>query len=1033
MIRRALLAAAAALALAGPVPAQDPPAPPRPAYANAERFVAAWRAKDEAAMAFVRAAPPSVSADPFAIANELFQRHIEGTLRDPPEPGDFLAAARALAERVRDIPIDARLAALVETWAGMGKDDLRREADLFRLYVAADRAGGAERRAERMSFLEQVEPSDGRGTSVSAACCLFLKAGLLGDLGETEASVRAWRESSSFAATIGWTAFEQASLWQAGYLRYRRGDLPAARTFFEEELPIIDARGNPGQRPDTLRWIGVTRAGLGEFDEGIALVAQGAEEARKGGDMFQAAVNLETLSRLNLHVGRYARALQSLDEAQALYDSERARSRLGLASLRQVKGSILSELGRPGDAVEEMREAVAEFDALGYWHEAARARTELGAVLEALGDRAEALALTEKALAVWESNHDVLGASRTREALGALHFAAGRTAEARGCIEKALAAYESMGNRPGVARMCAALAEVLAAGGDSAGAHEAARRALIEVVTVGDRRVEARAMVVLAALRRAASDPGEAITLASVAVERFSSLGWGLAEEDAPRLRREVRAAADLGILAAADLALADPGMASQAAALAFRLAESSRGILLAEGIVNRQALLAANVPADLRDAESAARGCVTTARAVVTALASRTQADGAALETAKKELLEAYKSLEAAVARVRREAYRVAAVVYPKPVPIEEFRAALGPADAAVLYHFTSSRAFALVVTNGEPRLFDLGETAPIAAAAGEWLDLVSVSGSDDEGLAAALYDALLRPLEGALAGKTRLLVSPDGPLAFLPMEALLRLDVPKRERVVERWEVAYIPSATIFQALAADVGAPGNGILAVGDPIYPGEAGAAAPAGSGDAAVRRGGLLRRLPGTAEEVRAIAGLLPAERRNVLVRGKATGAALREALASSKGRLAALHLACHGRVDPERPRLTGLVLSGGEVLTLDDVYRLRVPADLVVLSACETGRGRLLEGEGAMGLARGFFFAGAPRVVVSDWAVSDEATRSLMEAFYRGLLRDGLPAGRALRKAKIDALRSGGPLAHPAHWAAFVLWGAGRE
>ena len=137
-----------------------------------------------------------------------------------------------------------------------------------------------------------------------------------------------------------------------------------------------------------------------------------------------------------------------------------------------------------------------------------------------------------------------------------------------------------------------------------------------------------------------------------------------------------------------------------------------------------------------------------------------------------------------------------------------------------------------------------------------------------------------------------------------------------------------------------------------------------------------------------------------------------------------------MHLACHGHVDLEHPRLTGLVLAGGEVLTLDEIYRLPLRADLAVLSACRSGVGAVVNGEGVIGLVRGFLFAGSPQVVVSNWRVDDAGTSRFMESFYRRMVTGGEPAGRALRAAKLERLRAGGPEAHPFHWASFVLWGA---
>jgi CHAT domain-containing protein len=117
------------------------------------------------------------------------------------------------------------------------------------------------------------------------------------------------------------------------------------------------------------------------------------------------------------------------------------------------------------------------------------------------------------------------------------------------------------------------------------------------------------------------------------------------------------------------------------------------------------------------------------------------------------------------------------------------------------------------------------------------------------------------------------------------------------------------------------------------------------------------------------------------------------------------------------------------VLGGGDVLTLDDVYRLAVPADLAVLSACETGRGSVVRGEGVVGLVRGFFFAGAPSVVVSNWKVPDESTRALMVSFYEKMIVGGRPPGAALRAAKLERLSAGGARSAPHDWASFVLWG----
>jgi CHAT domain-containing protein len=460
----------------------------------------------------------------------------------------------------------------------------------------------------------------------------------------------------------------------------------------------------------------------------------------------------------------------------------------------------------------------------------------------------------------------------------------------------------------------------------------------------------------------------------------------------------------------------------------AFEFAESSRGMLLAEALTNRRALLDANVPEVLADVERRARAAL--ARHQEEARALPRDADRPARLEARRRIDAAYAELEAAQARIQREARHVAEVVFPAPVRLETLRSHLPPDTALLLYQQTRHDAVVVWVRREGAGFLRLGDAESTVSKAEAYRELAMAGREGEPVVARELYDLLLRPAEPHLHGVRRILVAPDGVLALVPFEALLRAEGEARERVLERLEVAYVPSGTVYAALREEAGTPpGRGVLALGDPVYPDERASTDGLASSDADLRGWHNLSRLPATADEVRAVAALFGEGDSTALLRQQATVAGLREALAKRPSRLRALHLACHGYVDTERPRLTGLVLGGGEVLTLDDVYRLRVPADLVVLSACETAGGRLQRCEGVMGLVRGFFFAGTPRVVVSNWKVADDSTRVLMERFYAAMLKKGLAPCAALRDAKLGMLRGGGRDAQPRHWAAFVLWG----
>jgi len=143
-----------------------------------------------------------------------------------------------------------------------------------------------------------------------------------------------------------------------------------------------------------------------------------------------------------------------------------------------------------------------------------------------------------------------------------------------------------------------------------------------------------------------------------------------------------------------------------------------------------------------------------------------------------------------------------------------------------------------------------------------------------------------------------------------------------------------------------------------------------------------------------------------------------------------------VHFATHGLLDSERPELSGIVLSlvdqkgrpQNGFLRLHEVYNLSLPADLVVLSACQTALGREIKGEGIVGLTRGFMYAGAGRVSASLWKVDDAGTAELMRRFYAHMLKENMPAAAALRAAQVE-MAGRGLYRSPYFWAAFVIQG----
>jgi CHAT domain-containing protein len=146
-----------------------------------------------------------------------------------------------------------------------------------------------------------------------------------------------------------------------------------------------------------------------------------------------------------------------------------------------------------------------------------------------------------------------------------------------------------------------------------------------------------------------------------------------------------------------------------------------------------------------------------------------------------------------------------------------------------------------------------------------------------------------------------------------------------------------------------------------------------------------------------------------------------------------------VHIATHGWLDAERPGLSALVFSMVDAqgqpqngfLRANDIYNLKLPAELVVLSACQTGLGKDIKGEGLVGLTRGFMYAGAARVVVSLWNVNDKATADLMTKFYEKMIKQGERPAAALRSAQVEMWKQK-QWQSPYYWAAFTMQGEWR-
>ncbi len=469
----------------------------------------------------------------------------------------------------------------------------------------------------------------------------------------------------------------------------------------------------------------------------------------------------------------------------------------------------------------------------------------------------------------------------------------------------------------------------------------------------------------------------------------------------------------------------------------AFAVAERFRGRIFLSLLARRDLEFGADLPVDL-DRE----------RRELAVQYDRTLQRLAGLSVAAPEAAELRSQLrlmladrDRLVSEIRRRSPRLAALKYPSPLTWAESRTVLDPGTAMLSWSVGSEKTFLFVVIPGKPLTaheIPIGEDAlrqEVDRFTGLLLENANRLGhpplTDLQETGRQLYRQLVAPAEAAIVDQQRLLLVPDGALHLLPFGALVRDLPPGTNTAGRRWQylVEWKPlhsvlSATVYAELRKHrkthpaAGAPL--LAAFGDPVAQG--------------------MPRLPGSAEEVRRIGSFYPGA--EMLL-----GPAATEARVRSVGRRAqVLHFACHGLLDELMPLNSALALTSpaglragqdnGLLQAWEIFEQVRLDAQLVVLSACETSSGRPIAGEGLIGLTRAFQHAGARSVVASLWKVSDRSTAELMVRFHRHL-RQGRPKDEALRAAQVELLsnRAGTTVrdtSAPYHWAAFQLFGDRR-
>ncbi|HEY0406301.1 MAG TPA: tetratricopeptide repeat protein [Pyrinomonadaceae bacterium] len=832
----------------------------------------------------------------------------------------------------------------------------------------------------------------------------------------------------------------------------RLGDLPKALANYQAAVRLWQETENLAKLAIAYNNIGVIYHSFGDSEEAFTNYHNALALHRQLKNERGEANTLDNIGMIYADWGEPLKAQEYFNEALPI--RQRLKEPRGHALTLDNMGFVNYLLGNYQDALGNYQQALPLSRQAQDMQGLAFTLTHIGIVHSASGDPQKALEYYQQALQLQKESEYKLGQAVTLDKIAQAYLLLGDAAKAESFFKEALALWSGLEDRQGEASALYGLALVESARGNLA---EASRKIEQSIVIVENLRTRTSSQQLRATYLASKQSYYELDIDVKMRLHQLNPSGGYMAAALEASERARARGLLDILSEGHADIRQwGDPRLIAQQEELEERLNAIANRLLLLRGAKARPddaALVALEVETLTRDFDL---------------------------------LSNQYEDVQA---RIRTTSPRYAQLMQPQPLGLASVQQLLDDNTLLLEYALGDKRSYLWAVTRSGIEGYQLPARAEIEKAANSLRELLTVYESAKPGesdiqyvkrltASAALYRQhaaelgriVLGPVAAQL-GTKRLVIVADGALQFIPFEALIEPDAPESKTaaatfsahadeaslpsVLLRHEVVYLPSASTLGLARAVARKPAAKSVAVfADPVFessdervsainrkavptqpsPARPGEASRSSTYIDAMGGGLKLDRLRRSLDEANEIISVVPAGSGM-----KATGFGANRALATSAsiGNYRIVHFATHAILNDKRPNLSCLVLSlideqgrpQDGFLRLHDIYNLNLPVELVVLSACRTGIGKEVRGEGLIGLTRGFMYAGAPKVIASLWKVDDEASAVLMKSFYQHLLRERLPAATALALAKKDVMRARDQWRAPYYWAGFVLQG----
>ncbi len=855
-------------------------------------------------------------------------------------------------------------------------------------------------------------------------------------------------------------SWEATTLNNIGRVYDDLGEKQLALKYYNQTLLIDRAVANRRGEATTLNNIGSVYNSLGEKQQALKYYNQALPTLRAVGDGGREATTLNNIGLVYDDLGEKQEALKYYNQALPIFRA--VGDRKGEATTLSNIGSVYNSLGEKQEALKYYNQALPILRAVGDRGREAAILNNIGSVYNSLGENQEALKYYNQALHISGAVGDGTGVATTINNIGTVYNSLGENQEALKYYNQVLPIRRAVDDRQGEATTLNNIGVVYDSLGEKQQALKYYSQALPIFRAVGDKGMEATTLFNMAFLERSQGNLKQAQTQIQAAIEIIEDLRTKIADQ---QLRASYFASVQNYYKFYTDLLMQlhkkDPSKGYDA--LALEVSDRSRARGLIELLTEANIDIKKGIDPKLLAEETSLQWQINAQEKLLSELASKKETPEQVLTNTKQKIQDLLKQQRELEVKIRANNLEYADLKYPQPLTLKQIQQALDKDTLLLQYSLGEERSYLWAVTPDSLYSYELPKRQQIDKAAKNLYDnylknpgYQGVSPEETAKAANELSQLILKPVADKL-GQKRLVIVGDEALQYIPFAALTTstksADGSDYQPLVVNHEIISLPSASTIAILRKQTTgrtkAPKT-LAILADPVFSANddrvTGKSSNVANNDidqqlqeSALKRStrnikrSEIQRLPGTEKEAQEILKLVsPSENIQAFGFDANYNWATNDQLSQYK----ILHFATHGFLDSTEPELSGIVLSlidkQGKsqrgFLRLADIFNLNFPAELVVLSACQTGLGEEVKGEGLVGLTRGLMYAGAARVVVSLWNVDDEATSLLMSQFYSQMLQQGKTPAAALRAAQLK-MWSQEKWRNPYSWSAFTLLG----